>query len=187
MLSEAERAPYSRISKYIQATDNKAGRKKAPLVVTRRSFGMIKPRSSRLNWRFFSHNRNHSSSVNRPWKNSPQSIGQSRGGWTTHIHRVAVGHDRALAFSFSPEQASDAPAGRKRLKTLENGGWDGTKVIMDKAYEGDETRQFVFDLGREAVAPPKSNRLSIWAYDRELYTKRHDVERLFRRLKVFAE
>tara|TARA_R110000787_G_scaffold220067_1_gene328771 strand:- start:380 stop:778 length:399 start_codon:yes stop_codon:yes gene_type:complete len=98
---------------------------------------------------------------------------------------VAAGHDRAVAFSLSPGQAGDAPEGRKLLKTLENCGWDGTKVIMDKAYEGDETRQLVFDLGMEPVVPPKKNRLSAWEYDRELYKKRNEVERLFRRLKGF--
>ena len=56
---------------------------------------------------------------------------------------------------------------------------------MDKAYEGDETRQLVFDLGMEPVVPPKKNRLSAWEYDRELYKKRNEVERLFRRLKGF--
>jgi transposase len=33
--------------------------------------------------------------------------------------------------------------------------------------------------------PPKNNRLSPWEYDRELYKKRNEVERLFRRLKGF--
>ncbi len=56
---------------------------------------------------------------------------------------------------------------------------------MDKAYEGDETRQLVFDLNMEPVVPPKSNRLSPWKYDREMYKKRNEVERLFRRLKGF--
>lgn len=58
-------------------------------------------------------------------------------------------------------------------------------VIMDRAYEGDETRQLVLDLGLEPVVPPKSNRLNAWEYDRELYKKRNEVERLFRRLKAF--
>lgn len=56
---------------------------------------------------------------------------------------------------------------------------------MDKAYEGDETRQLILDLHLEPVVPPKSNRLSPWEYDRELYKKRNEVERLFRRLKGF--
>ena len=77
------------------------------------------------------------------------------------------------------------PEGRKLLQTFENMGWEGTKVIMDKAYEGDETRQLVFDLGMEPVVPPKSNRISPWEYDKEMYKKRNEVERLFRRLKGF--
>ena len=56
---------------------------------------------------------------------------------------------------------------------------------MDRAYEGNETRQLVFDLGMEPVVPPKSNRLSPWEYDKEMYKKRNEVERLFRRLKGF--
>ncbi len=56
---------------------------------------------------------------------------------------------------------------------------------MDKAYEGNETRQMVFDMKIEPVVPPKANRLDKWEYDRELYKKRNEVERLFRRLKAF--
>ena len=58
-------------------------------------------------------------------------------------------------------------------------------MIMDRAYEGDKTRQLVMDLELEPVVPPKSNRLNKWEYDRELYKKRNEVERLFRRLKAF--
>ncbi|MEW8543156.1 MAG: hypothetical protein AB2693_06445 [Candidatus Thiodiazotropha sp.] len=39
---------------------------KAPLGVTRRSFGTTKPLSSRLDWRFFRRNRADRISVNRP-------------------------------------------------------------------------------------------------------------------------
>ena len=56
---------------------------------------------------------------------------------------------------------------------------------MDKAYEGDETRQLVLDLGMVPVVPPKSNRLNPWSYNEELYKKRNEIERLFRRLKGF--
>ena len=58
-------------------------------------------------------------------------------------------------------------------------------MLMDRAYEGNETRQLVLDLGMIPVVPPKSNRLDRWEYDRELYKKRNEVERLFRRLKGF--
>ena len=71
------------------------------------------------------------------------------------------------------------------LKTLENSGWEGAHVIMDKAYEGDETRQLVLELEMLPVVPPKSNRLTPWEYDKEMYKRRNEVERLFRRLKGF--
>lgn len=56
---------------------------------------------------------------------------------------------------------------------------------MDRAYEGNETRQLVLELGFEPVVPPKANRADPWAYDRALYQKRNEIERLFRRLKGF--
>ena len=61
----------------------------------------------------------------------------------------------------------------------------GLPMRMDRAYEGDETRQLVLDLGMITVVPPKSNRITPWEYDRALCKKRNEVERLFRRLKGF--
>ena len=58
-------------------------------------------------------------------------------------------------------------------------------MIMDRAYEGDETRQLVLDLGMTPVVPPKANRLIKWNYDRIIYKRRNEVERLFRRLKGY--
>jgi transposase len=56
---------------------------------------------------------------------------------------------------------------------------------MDRAYEGDETRQVAVDLGYVPVVPPKQNRLAPWDYDQALYKRRNEIERLFRRLKGF--
>ena len=90
----------------------------------------------------------------------------------------------ALTFALSPGQAHDAPEGRKLLT-----GWQRrpaqVPMVMDRAYEGDETRQLVLQLGFEPVVPPNPNRLNPWAYDRHLYRRRNEVERLFRRLKGF--
>lgn len=63
--------------------------------------------------------------------------------------------------------------------------WRGLPMLMDRAYEGDQTRQLVLDLGMVPVVPPKSNRVEPWAYDKALYKKRNEIERLFRRLKGF--
>ena len=61
----------------------------------------------------------------------------------------------------------------------------GPALVMDRAYEDDQTRQLALDLGFAPVVPPKSNRLEPWEYDREMYKRRNEVERLFRRLKGF--
>jgi transposase len=58
-------------------------------------------------------------------------------------------------------------------------------MLMDRAYEGLETRQLVLSLGMMPVVPPKVNRREPWEYDRALYSKRNEIERLFRRLKGF--
>ena len=89
-----------------------------------------------------------------------------------------------MTFALSPGQAGDAPQGRELLRN-----WPQAPVpchlIMDRAYEGDETRQLALDLGFFPVVPPKSTRLTPWEYDKAIYRKRNEVERLFRRLKGF--
>ena len=56
---------------------------------------------------------------------------------------------------------------------------------MDRAYEGDETRELGLKLGYILVVPPHPHRLSPWKYDRVRYRRRNEIERLFRRLKGF--
>ena len=56
---------------------------------------------------------------------------------------------------------------------------------MDRAYEGDETRQLALALGFLPVVPPRSSRLFPWNYNKILYRRRNEIERLFRRLKGF--
>src|SRR5487761_248951 len=109
---------------------------------------------------------------------------KSRGGWTTKIHMVAAIARTAIAFQLSPGQASDAQVGREL-----RGGIGPLPaplhLIMDRAYEDNETRQLALDFGFIPVVPPKSNRLEPWPYDKALYRKRNEIERLFRRLKGF--
>jgi len=56
---------------------------------------------------------------------------------------------------------------------------------MDRAYEDDETRALAVKHGYNPVVPPKKSRLELWEYDKELYKRRNEVERLFRRIKGF--
>ena len=97
---------------------------------------------------------------------------------------VAANAECAVIFSLSPGQKGDAPEGRKLLVAL-GATPDPCALIMDRAYEGDETRALASSLGFSPVVPPKSNRKAPWEYDKELYKKRNEVERLFRKLKGF--
>lgn len=97
---------------------------------------------------------------------------------------VAADARTAITFALSPGQAHDAPEGRKLLRRL------GTAprplhLVMDRAYEGDETRQLALDLGFIPVVPPTQNRVTAWEYNRAIYKRRNEIERLFRRLKGF--
>ena len=117
-------------------------------------------------------------------KNGPQAIGKSRGGWTTKIHLVAADARTALTFALSPGQAHDSPEGRKLLASMGPQD-DNVALVMDRAYQGDETRQLALDLGFTPVVPPLKTRTDPWEYDREMYKRRNEVERLFRRLKGY--
>ena len=58
---------------------------------------------------------------------------------------VAADARTAVTFSLSPGQAGDAPEGRALLSRL--GAPDRPlHLIMDRAYEGNETRQLALDL-----------------------------------------
>lgn len=98
---------------------------------------------------------------------------------------VAADARTAVTFSLSPGHAHDAPEGRRLMKKLPCQVLTASHLIMDRAYEGDETRQLTLSLGFHPVVPPKSNRLDPWEYNKEMYKKRNEVERLFRRLKGF--
>jgi transposase len=97
---------------------------------------------------------------------------------------VAADARTAITFALSPGQAHDAPEGRKLLQRLGKTPWP-IHLIMDRAYEGDETRQLALDLGFAPVVPPHPNRVAPWQYNRAMYKRRNEIERLFRRLKGF--
>lgn len=87
-------------------------------------------------------------------------------------------------FARSPGEAGDAPEGRKLIEALGEAERT-TQLLMDRAYEGDETRTLALEMGYNPVVPPKRNRKKPWIYNESLYKLRNQVERLFRRIKRF--
>ena len=97
---------------------------------------------------------------------------------------VAASDRDGVIFSLSAGTCGDGPEGRALLRQL--GPTDHPiYLLMDRAYEGDETRALAVELGYIPVVPPKSNRKNPWDYDKQLYKQRNQVERLFRRIKRF--
>lgn len=89
-----------------------------------------------------------------------------------------------MSFSLTPGQWGDAPAGRALLETLPRPD-EQVSLIMDRAYEGNATRQLALDLGFSPVVPPNPRRVNPWSINEQLYRRRNEIERLFRRLKAF--
>lgn len=99
---------------------------------------------------------------------------------------VAATAEQAVTFSLTPGNAGDGPEGRKLLEKIKDvPSIQFCDVLMDRAYEGNETRDKAFEYNFNPVVPPKSNRLEPWQYDEEVYKQRNQVERLFRRIKRF--
>lgn len=58
-------------------------------------------------------------------------------------------------------------------------------VVADKGYDSNAFVETITSAGAAAVIPPRSNRPTPRAFDRERYKARHLVERFFNRLKQF--
>ena len=97
---------------------------------------------------------------------------------------VAADDKVVIGFMFSGGEKHDAPIGCELLERIGRRK-DSIYLLMDRAYEGYETRYTAAMLGYHTVVPPKSNRIDPWDYDKELYKKRNEVERCFRRYKRF--
>jgi len=85
--------------------------------------------------------------------------------------------------SLSAGQCHDALEGRKLIERIEIA--NECFLLMDRAYEDDATRELAAKCGFRPVVPPKKNRKNHWDYDKEMYKRRNEVERLFRRIKSF--
>ena len=88
-----------------------------------------------------------------------------------------------MIFRLSAGNKHDAPEGRKLIESFYSE--DKHYLLMDRAYEDNETRELAVKQGFVPVVPPKRNRKNPWEYDKELYKRRNEVERYFLRIKRF--
>ena len=81
-------------------------------------------------------------------------------------------------------QEGDAPVGEEMLAEV-LARPEIKAVSADRAYDSDRIRALLAVAGKEAVIPPRSNRLRPTDYDKEKYKQRNKAERLFCRLKGY--
>lgn len=97
---------------------------------------------------------------------------------------VAASSRDALVWSLTPGQAGDGPEGRNLIEAM--GCQDAAvHLLMDSAYEGDETRTAAWARNFIPVVPPHPKRKQPWSFDKHWYRQRNEVERLFRRIKAY--
>ena len=98
---------------------------------------------------------------------------------------MVTASDRSVVvFSLSAGHKHDAPEGRLLLDSMQRYE-EQQYLLMDRAYEGDDTRNKAKEMGFIPVVPPRKSRKSPWVYDVERYKQRNEIERYFLRLKRF--
>ena len=58
-------------------------------------------------------------------------------------------------------------------------------LVMDRAYQDNQTRQMVLALGYAPVVPFLRTRVAPWENDHQTQKRRNEIESLFRRLKRY--
>lgn len=85
-----------------------------------------------------------------------------------------------MKFLLSSGQVHDST----QLKPLLDGE-ECENVIADKAYDSDDIRDYIDQMGSTAVIPGKKNRIQPIEYDKHTYKERHLVENFFQFIKRF--
>ena len=103
---------------------------------------------------------------------------------STKIHTASVSVRRVLEVFLSGGQEGDAPASEELLAEVL--AYEEVEAVGgDRAYDRDAIRALIAAAGKEAVIPPRSNRVRPASYDQEKYKQRNKAERLFNKLKGY--
>lgn len=87
---------------------------------------------------------------------------------------------RCIKFLLTPGQVHDST----QLKPLLDGE-ECENVLADKAYDSDDIRNYIEEMGAAPVIPGKKNRTQHIEYDKHTYKERHLVEFFFQFIKRF--
>ncbi len=102
---------------------------------------------------------------------------------STKIHTTCDALGNPTGFHLTPGRAHDLDGADALLPAIID---KIHALLADKAYDAQERVLAVLEqAGVAIVIPPKSNRISQRAYDKELYKARHLIENFFAKLKQY--
>lgn len=122
----------------------------------------------------------HRSGLNAAGGRDLQAVGLTKGGWNTKLHAAVDGKGRPLALILTGGQVSDVTQAEELLQETE-----AKIAVLDKGYDSDPLRIWLFERGVTPCIPAKSNRKDPLPYSKASYRKRHIVENFFGHLKTF--
>ena len=122
----------------------------------------------------------HRSGLNAAGGRDLQAIGLTKGGMNTKLHAVVDGKGRPLALQLTAGNVADVSQAEELLEEV-----DAKTAVLDKGYDSDALRIWLFERGVTPCIPSKSNRIDPLPYSKATYRKRHVVENFFGELKTF--
>jgi transposase len=113
-------------------------------------------------------------------KEGAQSLGRSRGGFSTKIHLATDALGNALRFILTGGERNDITQAEQLIENLH-----AEYVIADKGYDSEAFVLKVKEQNSEAVIPSRSNHKVQREIDKHLYKERHLIENQIGKLKHF--
>jgi transposase len=126
--------------------------------------------------------RAHQSAAGAKGGQKNQSLGRSKGGFSTKIHLAVDSFGNPIRVELTGGEVHDSQRSKSLIK-----GIPAENVLADKGYDSNEFRQSIIEMGAQPVIPPRSNRKTAIDYDRHLYKERNMIERTFNKLKHYRK
>jgi transposase len=127
-----------------------------------------------------SHVKVHQCGLNPAGGRQNQAVGSTKGGWNSKVHAAVDGAGAPRVLLLSAANEADINHAQEALEDVEM-----KMAVLDKGYDCDALRIWLFERGVTPCIPPKSNRLDPLPYRKASYRKRHLVENFFQKIKTF--
>ena len=109
-----------------------------------------------------------------------QSLGRSRGGFSTKIHLATDALGNALRFILTGGERNDITQAEQLIENF-----SADYVIADKGYDSEAFILKLKEQNSDAVIPSRSNHKVQRVIDTHLYKERHLIENQIGKLKHF--